>query len=125
MVLLTKSFAAEAQEPQTSPRPASIARGYRARLASSGAREACPAGTHQAHASASQAELCLQAANALTAILAHAEAIRRFAANLTGQHEDVAFSTFHIAAEAKRAWSTIAALNDLEPRNAQPARQSA
>jgi hypothetical protein len=124
MDVLTKTFTADAQEPQTSLRPAYAASEYRARPASNRASEACPAAAQQAHATAGQAELCLQAANALTAILAHAEAIRRFAANLKGQHEDVAFSTLHIAAEAKRAWSTIAALTELEARNRQPARQS-
>jgi len=61
---------------------------------------------------AGQAALYKQAVNALTSILAHAEAIKRHALNPDPSSEDVAFSSARIVAEAKRAW---AAMIDLEP----------
>ncbi len=113
MDLLSKTFAPLTQEPATLQH---LSAGTAAN-SSPNAKPVQPDGTERPLAATGQLELYHQAANALTAILAHAEAIRRFAGDLTEQHEEVAFSSVHIAAEAWRAWASIAALSQLEPRH--------
>ena len=61
-----------------------------------------------------QAALYKQAANALTSILAHAEAIKRHALSQNPSKEEVAFSSIRIAAEAKRAWAAMIGLGRID-----------
>lgn len=48
-----------------------------------------------------------EAANALTAILLHAEAIQRRATGASGNDAEIAASARHIARNARRAWKAI------------------